>query len=414
MPRRAGTRPRGSIALLLLLALPLVPFRASAGTYVVKPDGTGDFATIQAAVDAATDGDEIVLANGTFAGTGNVEIDFSGKAIAIRSQSGNPQSCAIDGGAPFGALYAFAFQSGEMSSSVLEGIRIVHFSHLGGGCSALRIDGASPLLRNLEIQDNNAWGPAVCVANGGPTFESCWIRGNSGGGLAMSLSSATLTGCVIEANSTASSAGGGIEAWFSQLTLESTRVTRNSSNGNPVHPVGGGGIAIEGGSLSATDCLIVENTATDRGGGLYLGGGAAASLNRVTIAGNRAPTGGGIYGKSFSGTLDNSILWGNCATSSGPDVELESGSMLTATCSDADPAQVTGGGTLILGSGSVTVDPLFCQPRLCSDAFLGVYDLQNVSPLVGLAGCGTPGFPAGMCLISIAPTSWGKIKAGYR
>jgi hypothetical protein len=399
-----------------LFAVTALPFAspAVATTYLVKSDGTGDFPTIQDAVDTAADGDDILLANGTFSGTGNVEIDFSGKAIAIRSQSGNPQSCAIDGGVPHGAAYAFAFQSGETSSSVLEGIRIVHFTHLGGGCSALSIDGASPLLRNLDIHDNNSWGPAVCISNGGPTFESCSIRGNSGGGLAMSHSNSTLTGCVIEANSTAGSAGGGIGSWNSQLTLESTRIYRNSSGGNPAHPVGGGGISVVGGALSATDCLIVENTATDRGGGLYLGGGATASLNRVTIAGNRAPTGGGIYGTSFSGTLDRSILWGNCATSTGPDAELEAGSMLTATCSDVDPSKVTAGGTLILGSGSVTVDPLFCQPRGCGDAFLGVYDLQSVSPLVGLAGCGTPGFPAGMCLISLASTSWGKIKAGYR
>ncbi len=38
---------------------------ALGATYVVNPDGTGDFPTIQAAIVATTSGDEVLLANGT-------------------------------------------------------------------------------------------------------------------------------------------------------------------------------------------------------------------------------------------------------------------------------------------------------------------------------------------------------------
>ena len=49
--------------LLLILCL-----GAAAETYVVTPDGTGDFPTIQTAIDAAGDGDIIELTDGTFTG----------------------------------------------------------------------------------------------------------------------------------------------------------------------------------------------------------------------------------------------------------------------------------------------------------------------------------------------------------
>jgi hypothetical protein len=66
---------------------------ASGATHVVRPDGGGDFPTIQAAVHAAVDGDVVELTNGTFAGTGNRDIDLLGRALTVRSQSGDPAAC---------------------------------------------------------------------------------------------------------------------------------------------------------------------------------------------------------------------------------------------------------------------------------------------------------------------------------
>ncbi|UCC79024.1 MAG: hypothetical protein JSW64_12200 [Candidatus Zixiibacteriota bacterium] len=56
----------------------------------------GDYPTIQAAVDAAMYGDEVVLADGVFSGQGNFNIDMLGKTITVRSQSGDPDACIID------------------------------------------------------------------------------------------------------------------------------------------------------------------------------------------------------------------------------------------------------------------------------------------------------------------------------
>ena len=92
-------------AILTLCSLCLLSsvFPAHGDTFVVKPDGTGDFPVIQAAVDGVSDGDEILLADGVYQGMGNSEVKFWGKAITIRSQSGRPVDCIID---PEGTILA--------------------------------------------------------------------------------------------------------------------------------------------------------------------------------------------------------------------------------------------------------------------------------------------------------------------
>ena len=82
---------------------------ARAADYLVHPDGTGDFPTIQAALDAAGQGDVIELADGTFTGDGNRDIDYLGKAITVRSENG-PENCIIDlGGSPAEPHWGFVF-----------------------------------------------------------------------------------------------------------------------------------------------------------------------------------------------------------------------------------------------------------------------------------------------------------------
>src|SRR5690606_4749186 len=60
----------------------------------VAADGLGgEYATIQAAINAAADGDEIVLAPGVYTGWGNRDLDLWGKAIVVRSE--DPSSPAV-------------------------------------------------------------------------------------------------------------------------------------------------------------------------------------------------------------------------------------------------------------------------------------------------------------------------------
>ncbi len=63
--------------ILLSFILTLLPLSVLAATIHVP----GDQLNIQAGIDAAVDGDIVLLADGTYTGVGNYNIDFSGKSI---------------------------------------------------------------------------------------------------------------------------------------------------------------------------------------------------------------------------------------------------------------------------------------------------------------------------------------------
>lgn len=160
----------------------IIPANGSA--IVVKPDGTGNYPTIQAAINAASTGAEIVLTNGTFTGNGNRDIDFLGKAITVRSQSGHPEQCIIDcQGSVSDQHRGFYFHSGETRSSLLKAITIkngytkfemgsIPDPGYGGG-----IDGyeTSPTIMNCIISNNIAYpdGGGVSFFGGSPAFDNC-------------------------------------------------------------------------------------------------------------------------------------------------------------------------------------------------------------------------------------------------
>ncbi len=68
----------------LLLAAALLPAAARAATLNVP----AQYPTIQAGVNAAANGDTVLVADGTYTGSGNRDIDFLGKNISVTSQHG--------------------------------------------------------------------------------------------------------------------------------------------------------------------------------------------------------------------------------------------------------------------------------------------------------------------------------------
>lgn len=81
----------------------------------------GGYATIQAGIDAAADGDVVLVSPGTYA----ENIDFQGKAITVRSDQG-PETSIIDGGGTTNGSIGVMFHSGEGYGSVIEGFTITN------------------------------------------------------------------------------------------------------------------------------------------------------------------------------------------------------------------------------------------------------------------------------------------------
>ena len=115
------------LSIATLIVLSILSTSAFAATHYIKADGTGDYATIQDGINAAANGDTVLLAAGTYTGVGNRDIDFLGKEIILRSQHGNPEACIIDceGSAsePHRGIY---FHLGEPPETALEAVTVVN------------------------------------------------------------------------------------------------------------------------------------------------------------------------------------------------------------------------------------------------------------------------------------------------
>lgn len=313
---------------LLSLALILPMSAGSSATYVVAPDGTGDFPTIRTAINASSDGDSVALADGTFTGGGNYDLSFDGKAITVLSLSGQPEQCVID---CQGVGRGFIFDNEEGPTSILKGITIANgrningggiYCHIGtspmltdciitGGTSGgygagIACYDASPSILNCEISYNHNGTPTSSDEQGGglhcrdassPLVSNCIFRGNStqgtGAGVYCDYDSApTFTDCVFEFNSAVGDGGGLFAFGGSFVTL-----TRCSFSGNSA--ARGGAVAGDGpgdpDSLAISESLLLGNNALEAGGGLFLSGLKTVRIVATTIAGNLTyGFGGGI------------------------------------------------------------------------------------------------------------------------
>lgn len=177
---------------------------------------TPEYPTIQAAIDAAEQGDEVVVEDGTYTGEGNRDIDFRGKAITVRSESG-PENCIIDCN---GARFGFYLYREEDTNSVLDGFSITHARESGIFCCF-----SGPTITNCIITDNgsivfSSGGGICCDDRASPTITNCIITKNmareGGGIICRGYNNPKIIDCIISDNK-ARDFGGGIYCESSKL-----------------------------------------------------------------------------------------------------------------------------------------------------------------------------------------------------
>ena len=382
-----------------------------AGTITVGPGASHDFIAIQTGIDAATEGDTVLVAPGEYVIT--EPITFRGKAITVLSEVG-PDETTIRMGTPADTNRGsvVVFENNESIASVLNGFTITGakkgfwFPSEGAwGGGGIVFDGSSGTVSNCAIVQNSTdnGGGVCCGYHCSPILIDCLIKensaGNVGGGVfAWSGASLTLTNCVITENSSLASIGGGVycgaqdSSRKSSMTMTDCIISCNSAEAD-----GGGGVACWDGFVTLTRCVIVSNTAQDWfGGGVYtghssatltncivtrntapLGGGGVCSsyanafitINNCTICGNSAGSecgGGGVLCRNASAMVTNSIIWGNTSPK-GSEISVEDpASTLTMTYSSVASGQtgvnVEGGCTLNWGEGNIGTDPYFVDP----------------------------------------------------
>lgn len=400
------------IRIILLILILVLPAAAGARSWLIEDDGSGDAPTIQAGIDSAAAADTVLLANGTYTGAGNRDIDFEGKAIVVRSQSGDCNQCVIDCEASAADPHVgFIFDSGEDTTSVLEGVTV-----LGG----YRDDG----------------GGVACYYSS-PKFSACCFTGNEatqiGGVFDIINSTAIIRNCLFLSNQ--ATAGGAIYAANSPIKLDGCTFNSNTAGNS------GGALYLHAGTPVIVECDISNNSGSS-GGGMYLDGGCNASITYCEFYENEVQNeGGGIMCSNASPTLENCTFACDSSGSGGAAVHIGSAdtpgftNVLISFSRTGKAVDCDGSGAgvgfaccNIYGNeggdwvgciavhadlnGNMSEDPLFC------DIPSGNLYVEECSPClaanntcgadIGLrgAGCG--------CGEATEPTTWGGVKALYR
>ncbi len=423
---------------------------ATASTIYVDWNGGGDHTTIQEGITAASRGDTVLVAAGTYSGPLNRDITFAGKDVYLVSEAG-ADFTIIDCG---NAARGFVFTGGETPDAVVEGFTVMN--------------GYAPL-----NDEGLRWGGALYCAGSAPvildcSFVDCYAE--YGGAMYCGTSSLmAVVFCTFE-NNEALYYGGSIYCYGADVDIAKSDFTGNEAG------ISGGGLCCKTGTLVyVSDCEFIGNTAPD-GGAIYVGTfdnggtepeepsriyfcdfrhntatrGGAVFINGFTwvnAAGcefdyNTATLqGGGIYALTdytrslsvqsctfcFNGAEHGGSIYS--AGNYGFEMEITQSIFAFGTGGAAVQAEDYNsvapslclafsnvGGDQLPDSRNLQVDPLFCGV-LESD-----YYLCDNSPCLatnhpygfGLGAHASPYTTCEACAAPVQEVSWGSIKAMYR
>ncbi len=268
-----------------------------------------DYTAIQDAIDASSNGDEIVVRPGTY----HENIKFYGKAVTVKSEW-YAGITVIDGGQ---ATTVVQFRNSEGPDSVLEGFTITNGMSTGTGGGVL-CEGASPTIRNNIIIDNEAYdssgGGIMCIYSASPVISNNVIIGNR------------------------AKYGGGISNW----NLGGATIINNVICGNHASADGGAVSCSLSPTLTITNNTIFENSAGNMGGGVNCNNSATLWITNTILWNNDAPTGKeiylGVHGDPPTVNVDYSDV---CGGNNAPYVVVDNGVLnWGADNIDADPGFV--------------------------------------------------------------------------
>ena len=251
--------------LITCLTVSVLSGATFATTWTVDDDGKADFDNIYLAVAAASDGDVILVMEGTYYSS---YINPHNKAILVEGEinsKGEPL-VTVDGMQSGAILECY---SGEGPDTVFRNLILTNGSSYYGGGMTL-FDGSSPTVENCIFRNNTGTiegGGIHLRENCNPIIINCRFEDNlasgpGGGMFCIENSNPTLLDCTFE-NNTAYN-GGGMYNNGSSPTVTNCTFTDNTAEFN-----GGGMLNNENSSPTLTNCTFENNTATDSGGGMH-------------------------------------------------------------------------------------------------------------------------------------------------
>jgi len=277
---------------------------------LIVPD---DYGTIQAAIDATTDSDTVLVRQGTY--TENIAFPTvpTDRSITVRSTHG-ADSTTIDGGGS-GSVVTYSTSN---ASSELNGFTITNGDATATGGGGIYCNGASPTITNCNISGNSAssvifgQGGGMYNENASPTVTHCTFSANtafvSGGGMHNENASPTVAHCTFSANDGGGSGGGMYNA--GDNAGYSPTVTSCTFSGNEANTGTCGGMYNANSSPTLVNCIFDQNDDGDSYGYDMVNDGNSAkpTVTNCTFYNGLTPSMDNL--SSAKPTVTNCIFWG--------------------------------------------------------------------------------------------------------
>lgn len=352
--------------------------------------------TIQAAIDAASAGDTVVVAPGTYTGG----INFDGKAITVKSAAGASTTTIMVQDGP-----DVIFHNGESTSSILEGFTLSGSKAPSGGGAdgGVVISDASPLvLGNVITADDGCTGAGIDILGGSPIIDGNVVTHNLSNQCQPSM--------------------GAIYSLDSQASIVLNVVAYNNLDGivaNDVDSVGPADLILDNlvvdnqgnGILAGSNTVVAQNLVVGNLAGIGAEGSAQVVNNTVannitaplTISGSGSVVNNVLVGPFAQSplqcyqlgtpapTISHNDMWspwtpqtsGGCPTINPADGNVSANPDLTASFQLAPGSPAIGAGTL-LAPFLFTTD-LALKPRTVNGKVdMGAFESQAGEPIAAI------------------------------
>ncbi len=376
------SRDGSSLGLLLVLLFLAAPLSLCADAYLVKPDGTGDFADIQAAVLGIGEGDVILLDSGTFTGPGNRDVSTLGgpTAFTIRSVAGDPALCVIDC-----EYLGRAFVIGE-SDVLIQDITITAAQNPAYG-------GAISSVNNNSVAENCVF--TQCVAQyGGAIIVGACVDGYF-----------TARNCTFNMNTATSNGGAVYVEGEACMAMEGCLFFGNNAQY-------GGAVYLGGSEVSIETCTFHANWSTASGGGVY-SMYSGLYLYGCTFSENQAPVGSGlsVEVEGYTQVFNSIVAFGGGI---GEGLRWDGSGYLDIVCTDI-VGNIGGDWTPPIVAWLPLNDNIWLDPYFCGETGSGNFWLASNSPCAeGNSPCGQMGAWGVDCPpVAVMTSDWSTIKAMY-
>lgn len=405
-----------------------------------------DHPTIQEAIDAAADGDTVLVAPGTYTGDGNRGLELGSKNLCVVSESG-PENTIIDCES---ADRGFFFSGAQTLDTTVRGFTIRNGREDFG--AGMRFGpNAAACVRDCVFENGHAYawgfnghgGGISCGGDTYPIIEDCLFIGNVstnlGGGLAIAQGSPKVSRCEFVDNCSrlrggglyaesctpvvkdcvftenhASSSGGGMCLW----RCASPRVTRcqfihNWSLGE--YYGWGGGLYSRGYNAPHISFCTFDSNSANEGGGIAVHGGCFPDIFNCTFVGNSSNMGAGIrVGEDCNVLLEDSII---AFSELGRAVWCYQNSLISVYHTVIYGNQQGDWTGCLLDElwwhHNRREDPLFCYGENPDEPYT-VYSHSYCAPANNPPGVQIGAWGVGCIATRVEEASWGRVKSLFR